>query len=584
MKTINHPSNRVVFCLIVLLAAGLHSSAHASISRSIGEWVSCTGTKDDTAGATEAFAAAANGAFTLVVDCPVLLHSGLAIDRAIFLDNQTTVTFTGAGKFLVDNLFHPAFVIANSTHVTLTGWNVVWQGSVPVNPDVGGYVLDGKFVKAVGSLQPAGAFNDITLTGWLQAHRNIVFNEQHGFVKAVWVGGVNLSAVFYITGNSNNVVVSGMNLSVPASAGGSEFMPMAFSLSENWISDQTVTGQTPLTAKYAAVPHALTFSGIVLDGTLMGWQGSVQDSMFENITSKRYGDLQDVHGDNVGGIDLWFPPPHLFYFDHTLSGDPALYNANVHFDTVNDVGPRLGVARDTNSSSGGSGYAASLKLECSSCSVDNYTSKRPDGFLDLLPSDNLTVSNVVASVDSAFIHDLFPSGVRFPAVAGYPPGYTNVTFENVQMTDIAASTTAGPIGSATSPTNVGMVFKNFHVTLNRWADSQLPIPTVGGNANDVALTFSMITQSTQVSYLLYHDVSTTLQESPLTVAKGTAQVQLTWTSRGARACSAAGGWSGSVGVNGSRVVKVAAADAYEFALTCQSSSDSAPTFLQVTTN
>jgi hypothetical protein len=552
--------------------------------RPISEWVSCTGTKDDTAGAIEAFAAAAKGAFTLVVDCPVLLHSGLAIDRAIFIDNQTTVTFTAAGKFLVDNLFHPAFVIANSAHITLTGWKVVWEGSVPVNPDVDGYLLDGKFVRAAGSLQPAGAFNDITLTGWLQAHRDIVFNEEHGFVKAVWVGGVNLSAVFYITGNSNNVVVSGMNLSVPASAGGSEFMPMAFSLSENWMSEQTVTGQTPLTAKYAGVPHELTFSGITLDGTLMGWQGSVQNSTFENITSKRYSDLQDVHGGNVGGIDLWFPPPHLFYLDHTLTGDPTLYNANVHFDTVNDVGPRLGVARDTSPISGGSGYAASLKLECSYCSVDNYTSKRPDGFLDLLPSEDLTVSNVVAIFDSAFIHDLFPSGVRFPAMAGYPSGYTNVTFENVQMTDTAASTTAGPIGSATSPANVGMVFRNFHVTLNRWADSQLPIPTVGGDGNEVALTFSMTAQSTQVSYRLHHEVSTTLKESPLTVAKGTADVQLTWESRGARACSANGKWSGSVGVSGSRVVKVEAADAYEFGLACQSSIDSAPTSLQVTTH
>jgi hypothetical protein len=577
-------SNRDVFCLLLLLAAGFDGTAHASGTRSISEWVSCTGTKDDTEGAIEAFAAAANDAFTLVVDCPVVLHSGLAIDRTIFIDNKTTVTFTGAGKFLVDNLFHPAFVIANSTHITLTGWNVVWEGSVPVNPDVGGYLLAGKLVKMAGSLQPAGPFNDITLTGWLQTHRNVLFNEEHGFVKAVWVGGVNLSAVFYITGNSNNLVFSGMSVSVPATVGANNFMPMAFSLSENWVSDQTVTAETPRSAKYAGVPHELTFSGITLDGTLMGWQGSVQDSMFENITSKRYSDLQDAHGDSVGGIDLWFPPPHLFYFDHTLTGDPTLYNSNVHFDTVNDVGPRLGVARDASSSAGGSGYAASLKLGCSYCSVDNYTSKRPDGFLDLLPSTDLTVSNVVATFDSAFIHDFFPSGVRFPAATGYPPGYTNVTFENVQMTDTAASTAAGPIGSATSSSNVAMVFKNVHVTLNRWADSQLPIPTVGGDGNDVALTFSMTTQSTQVSYLLHHGVSTTLEESPLTVAKGTADVQLTWESRGARTCSAAGEWSGSVGVKGSRVVKVAAADAYEFGLTCQSSSDSAPTSLQVTTN
>jgi hypothetical protein len=42
----------------------------------------------------------------------------------IFIDTGTTIQFTGSGKFFVDNMFHPAFIIANSHDITLTDWNV----------------------------------------------------------------------------------------------------------------------------------------------------------------------------------------------------------------------------------------------------------------------------------------------------------------------------------------------------------------------------------------------------------------------------------------------------------------------------
>lgn len=72
----------------------------ATDRKSISAYVSCSGTADDTTGATKAFAAARNSSFTLVVDCPVRLHSGIAVDRGIFIDNGTSVEFTGGGKFI----------------------------------------------------------------------------------------------------------------------------------------------------------------------------------------------------------------------------------------------------------------------------------------------------------------------------------------------------------------------------------------------------------------------------------------------------------------------------------------------------
>ncbi len=554
-------------------------AAAATVKRSIREWVSCSTTADESSGAIEAFAAARHNAFTLVVDCTVRLHSGLAIDRAIFIDNGTTVQFTPAGKFIVDNMFHPAFVIANSSDIVLTDWNVEWDSSVPVDPNVRGFELDGKFIEQNGITQPAGAFNDIVLSKWLTANRSITFNEQRGFVKPVWVGAVNMSAIFYITGSTASVLFTGMKLGVPASAGGSQFLPMAFSLSQNWKSNQTVTGKTPYNADYLAVPNHLTFSGVTLDGTLMGWQGNAQEVLFENITSHRYGDLQDAQGKHVGGIDKWFPPPHLFYLNHTIADDVRLYNSHVYFEAVSDLGPRIGVARDKGGSDTISGYAASLKLGCSDCSVDHYTSARPDGFMDMLPSEELWVTNVVATFDSKFINDLYPAALRFPGV-----GYSHVTFENVQLEDTAADTGEGPLGNAPSATNGAIVFTNFNLSMKQWSGpaSTVPVPTIGGASNNISLAVLMTEQSTRVAHLMKGTVSATLKASPVQVRPGAA-TQLTWTSAGANDCSASGAWAGSIAVRGTRVVKVGTADNYAFGLDCRNVAHTSSPRLMVTT-
>jgi hypothetical protein len=547
----------------------------ATNKKSISAWVSCGTAADDTSGAQAAFAAARQNAFTLVVDCPVHLKSGLAIDRGIFIDNGTTVEFTSAGKFYVDNLFHPAFVIANSSNITLTNWNVEWDGSVPINPDVGGYTYQGNFVTNAGITQPAGAFNDLVLTPWLTNNRNVRFDETQGWVKSIWVGGVNPAAVFFITGDTSNVVFTGLSLTVPATAPGNAFMPMAVSFSPNWNSNQTVNGKTPRTVAYTTVPHGITFSGVTLDGTLMGFQGNVRDAVFQNLTSHRYADLMDANGGTTGGLNKWFPPPHLFYLNYVYDGDPGLFNSNIQISNVQDLGPRLGVARDTAASSG-SGYLASLKLGCTDCSVDSYTSNRLDGFMDVLPSQNMTVTHVTANFDSSFINNLYPAGIRFPA-----SGYSHITYGNVTLTDAAESTIRAVLGAASSATNDTIVFGNFLVTMNRWAGSDLPVPTIAGSNNNVAVDLLMSAQSTRVSYLQNGPVISTLEASPISVHAGASTV-LTWASKDASACTAGGAWSGSLGVNGSKVVNVGASGNSNFTLNCQNSALLASNALIVT--
>lgn len=529
--------------------------------KTIDSWVSCTGTKDDSAGVAAAFAAARNNAFTLVVDCPVLIHSGLDIARVIYIDNGTSVEFTAAGKFIVDNVMHPAFVIANSTNVTLTNWNVEYNASLPVNPDVGGYYQNGAWSAKAGTNQPSGTWNDLELTPWLAANRGIVFENMH----SMWSGATNACAVFFVTGDTSNVTFSGLNVSVPTTAGADHFVPVVFQFSVNFKSNVTATEATAGSSTYTAAPHDLTFSNITFDGTLMGWVGNVQDSIFEHVTSNRYSDLQDASGGNVGGVGKWFAPPHLFYLNYRTDEDAALFNSNLTIQDVEDNGVRLGTARDTDPLGILSGYALSLKIGCNTCTVDTYTSKRPDGFLDVLQSSDLTVSNVSASYDSSFIHNIYPAW-RFPQGP-----YSNITFENITLTDEAPTTVQLPAGNAISSTNQNIVYKGVHIMVGRWAGAQqYPFPIIGGAGVNAALDATMSAQNIKVSSTQVG--SETLQLKGANTVKVGSSVAISWRSTAAGSCSASGSWGGTMHTEGTINVKFLSAGSYSYNMSCKNPS------------
>jgi hypothetical protein len=456
------------------------NSGHETAQRqSIRKWAACDGRADDFQAVATAFAAASHGAFTLLIDCPVRLQMGLDNSRTLFIDDGTSVEFAGIGKFTIDNVFHPAFVIASSSDITLSNWDVEYVGGLPVNWDVGGYEQNGQLVKKSGYAQPAATFNDQTLAAWLTTHRNITFRG----ASPIWVGPANTSTVFYLTGDVSGLRVMGLKLHVPPQAGGDHFIPMAFSFSKNYKSNQVVTRQTALTAEYVAIPHGVTFADVDFDGTYFGWQGNVQDASFQHIRSHRYGDLQDQNGANVGGIGKWFAPPHLFYLNYSKDGDPALFNRRIKIQDVVDSGPRVGQARDQGQGDGTSGYALSLKIGGFDCQVDGYQSSRPDGFLDLLASDGLTISNVTATYDSSFLHNLYP-GWRFP-----DSPYRNITAENIVITDLATDSVQAPIGSAMQSSNYHIVIRNVTVRLKHWSGSGAPRAVIAGDKNAVSIDY-----------------------------------------------------------------------------------------------
>src|SRR5260370_11858487 len=113
----------------------------------------------------------------------------------------------------------------------------------------------------------------------------------------------------------------------------------------------------------------------------MGWEGHPENGVFEKFRSRRYGDLQDANGGNVGGVGKWFAPPHLFYLNYRVAGDPGLFNKKIRIHDVVDAGFRIGTARDKGVADSITAYALSLKIGCVDCSVDTSPSTRPDGFM-----------------------------------------------------------------------------------------------------------------------------------------------------------------------------------------------------------
>ena len=543
------------------------SKTHGA-KRSIRDWIPCNGEADDSDGMSRAFAAARHAAFALVVDCPIRMQVGTDISRAIFIDSGTTVEFSGTGKLTVDNVLVPAFVISNSSDIKLTDWNVEYDAGLPVNPIIEGYAVNGKTGK-----QPSGAFNDDRMTPWLAANRGIKFDGSQGRVTSRWTGSTNMCAIFFFNGDSSRVAVTGMQVRVPPNAGGERFVPVVFSLNPNYKSNQTITAKTPLTGEFDAVPHDLHFANITLDGTYMGWVGATHDTVIENIKSGRYGDLQDATGGNSGGMRKWYAPPHLFYF----AGGPIsdLSNRNIQIRNVDDQGPRVGAARD-GASEPLSGNALSLKIGCTNCSVDHYKSARPDGFLDVLTSDGLTISNVEAVYNSAFLNHRYP-GWRFPQVP-----YSRLTFENISLKDVADSTRQPPIGNTTAASIPGIVMKNVQVEMNRWAAENLdPLPKITGPGNEVSLNYFIKLDASRIVRSQRGPAEMTLRAAPVTVHVGDA-VSVTWATKEAGDCEAGGAWSGSVPPAGSRPITLSSIGDSEIKLQCGSGETAVKGAIRVT--
>jgi hypothetical protein len=557
-------SSVVVAAPAVVAAAAPTTTA---VTRSIREWVTCGGTVDGAAGVARAVQAAKNGAFVLNVDCPVLMKIGMDIAKPVFIDSDTTIKFSGAGVVIVDNVFVPAFVIANAARVNLIDWRIQYSGSMPIDWVTGGFYNGGEFVSRSGGGIPSNMFNDITLRSWLTNNKQVNFDGTNPY----WTGPIAASAVFHIRGATTNLLVSGMKMYVPSTAGGHQFIPVAFSFSQGPLNGKVITATSSVGADNFAVPSNLKFDDIDLDGTYMGWQGSVQDVVFNKIRSHRYGDLQDAAGGNVGGIGKWFAPPHLFYLNNNSTGEALLANKNITITDVIDYGNRVGVARDRGNGDSISGYANSLKVGGNNVKVDGYESYRPDGVMDVLPSDGFVVANLKGSYNSTFVNSLYPA-VRFPSL-----GYKNVTFRNVSVADAATMSALLPLGAVLGTSNANIVFDNVKVRMNKWSsmsnqamDGLAQIFEGTGNNVVIQHDFTPPNSSLPVTVMsgLVKTLGWTLTTAPSSLRAG-ASTTVEWKTVNAARCATSGGFAApATGLTGSKLVSSSVAGTVSYGLTC----------------
>ncbi|WP_407117228.1 hypothetical protein [Bradyrhizobium sp. LMG 9283] len=451
---------------------------NARTSRSIRDWTTCDGKRDDRNGVAAAFNEAKNHAFALVVDCPVYIHVGNDISRPIFVEDGTSVQFGPEGLFITDNVLIPTWVIANSSQIDFLNWRVKYVGRLPVDPDTKGYVAGGTFVPMTGKYQPAGAFHDKILTPWLTSNRGILFDRSRGSVTSPWPGPTGTSAVFYILGSATLIRIRGMKIFVPRNADVARFVPVCFLSTVGFKSNQVITAAVPVDANSAAIPSEIEVSDLELDGAYMGWLGSLKNSRFRGIKSFRYGDLQDEEGQNVGGVGKWFAPPHLFYITAPKRND--LRNSNLEISNVQDWGERVGEARDKDAANR-SGYALSLKISAVDSGVKNYTSYRPDGVLDLLPSERLVIQGLKGVYDSYFLNDIYPA-IRFPVGP-----YRDVLLEDIEIEDKALRPKVAPIGGILDANSANVSLRNVTAVLHSPTTSAAKVPSFAGKNHSISI-------------------------------------------------------------------------------------------------
>lgn len=356
-----------------------------------------------TGDSSAALQAALNLKQPLVVDCLANCVMGSDTTKGIFVPDGSDVTFTPQGQLNVDNAGFPALCFMHAAGIW-RGTRIKYTGSLGVaTPSSGGTWTNG----------PA--------KNYLSAHGyNTVFSGVGG---TYWAGPTNPCAILDIRGAAN-MVFQGGKIFVDDGVTADRFAPVAFGFNAAYMPGEICSPGAPL-----SVPN-VNLSGWELDGALMGHVGGGGNVVLTNMTRKRYADLQDATGGNVGGIGNWFAPPHWFY----LQGSPANPMCITGQNWV-DRGVFCGspLRRTV-----GSGYMHSVKIElCNGSSLDGLYLDCPDGGLGILANGSLvggTIKNARVIADLSVVDlngkQASTGGIFFPSAHVYPAMDIRVSIRN----------------------------------------------------------------------------------------------------------------------------------------------------------
>lgn len=316
-------------------------------------------------------------------DCPVTQVAGQDPTKSILVPAGSDVTFMPGGVLNTDASGFPALAFLNVA--------AIWRGTQLRYTGVPNVVMP----------HVCNTWNDGPAKAFLNAQ---------GIASLFWTGPTNTSALISVRGTAN-VQLLGGRIYVDAGVTPDRFPSVAVE-----VGPCALPGSTVL-----ALPTFVS-SAFELDGSVMGYVGSGALIQLTNVTRKRYADLQDATGANVGGVNDWMSPPHWMYFNDSPTAPIGLIQIKDAMDNAEFCGNP--VRRST-----GSGYMNVIKtpLPNGSC-IDGFYSRCADGGIGILSGQSKTGGKIR---NATFVYDssiksvdgkgASTSGIFWPsAAAAYP--------------------------------------------------------------------------------------------------------------------------------------------------------------------
>lgn len=352
-----------------------------------------------TGDSSAALQAALNLKQPLVADCLVNCIMGSDYTKGIFVPDGSDVTFTPQGLFTLDSAGFPALAFVHATGI--------WRG------------LKIRYTGSLGVAMPTapGSWTNGPAKAYLQKNGyNTTFSGVGG---TFWSGPSNSSALISVRGASN-VTFQGGKIFVDDGVTPDRFVYVAFGIDYAYTPGVICAPGAQLSA-----PN-VTASDFELDGVCMGFVGGGGNVSFRNVTRKRYADLQDAAGGNVGGIGTWSSPPHFFYLQGSVA-NPMHATLKDCVDLGQFNGSRLSPR-----------FLNSLKVELANgSSIDGYYSRCLDGGFAVLSNGSTvggTAKNMHFMVDTSIVDASGTAygapGLFFPSSHPYPPSDIQIEIQN----------------------------------------------------------------------------------------------------------------------------------------------------------
>lgn len=362
----------------------------------------CPGIDPPAKDSSAALQAALNLKQPIMFDCPVACAMGSDPAKGIFVPDGSDVTFTPQGRLTVDNVGFPALTFMHASGV--------WRGTK--------LRYNGAF--GTTATRNSALWNDGPARAYLAARAINTFAVSYG--GTFFTGNTNTAALISVRGAST-VSFQGGKIYVDDDVPASSFAPVAMAI------DPCYAPGLANAAAALVVPN-VSVKDFLLDGALMGFVGGGNQVSFENVTRRRYSDLQDAAGGNLGGVGTWFAPPHFFY----LQGNPT-NPMTATLKNIVDDGQYVGnpIRRLATS-----GCIPSIKIEIANGTlIDGYYSRCLDGGLWVMSNGSPTggkvrnayflIDTAIKSIDGVAVSQ----GLCFPSAHPYPASDIEVTVRNL---------------------------------------------------------------------------------------------------------------------------------------------------------